>query len=45
MITLDFSKRTQEPYLYFFVKIRLKSKGVLILTNLLSRKRLEEKPR
>ena len=26
-MTLDFSKRTQEPYLYFFMKIRLNKKG------------------
>jgi len=45
IITLDFLKRTQELYLYFFVKIRLNKKDFLILINILSRKRLEEKTR
>ena len=45
IITLDFLKGNQEPYLYFFLEIRLNKKGFLVLKNILSRKRLEEKTR
>ena len=43
IITLDFLKRIQEPYLYFFMKLRLNKKKIFNLNKSLIKKKTRRK--